>query len=392
MRKHRQPRKTTLSAGLFAAFAVIFGLVAVAFGSSSAGGPLAEVAGPTTGPVVGLIAADAQWSNSTMAARLDTVISSTNTHWLREGFFWNEIEPTRGHYTFAHYDHFMVLAARDHENVLALLYQAPGWAARTPNTLPSDVNAYAQFVAAVVRRYGAGGTFWRAHPKLSAYPITTFDLWNEPYYDIGNNGAYDPALYAHLVKAAGSAAHAANRRAKVLMGAEMQGTFNRNHAWVWWVNALYQAVPNLNRYFNGVSVHPYGGDITGLAPDLPDRPYNGYNQMRRIQLIRRQFVAHGAASKPFFATEVGWPTCHTSYDRCVSPARQVVSLETLMTYSRTIWRDYMRGVFVYYYNDDPGSRRNPENDYGLTWVNGAPKPILKVFREYATRGPGLAWK
>ena len=39
------------------------------------------------------------------------------------------------------------------------------------------------------------------------------------------------------------------------MAAEMQSAFARGK-WRWWVDELYQAVPDLNRYFDGVSVHP----------------------------------------------------------------------------------------------------------------------------------------
>lgn len=325
-----------------------------------------------------------------MPSRLEQVVSRTGTHWLREGFFWNVIEPSPGKFSFAHYDHFMLLAAEMHEHVMVLLYQAPRWASPSPNTLPVNPSSYAGYVAAVARRYGPGGTFWRSHPKLKAYAITTFDFWNEPYYDIGNNGHYSPAAYAHLVKAAYIAGHKASPAAKFLIGAEMQGEMV-GHNWVWWVNALYQAVPNLNKYFDGVSVHPYGHDISGLAPAITNEPYYGYDQMRRIELIRGQFVRHGAANKPFWVTEVGWPTCTVNYVRCVDPTGQADSLEALLRDTTTRWKSYVRAVFVYYFNDTPGGASNPENDYGLVYANGTAKPVLGVFRAAAEQSPLTAW-
>jgi hypothetical protein len=224
---------------------------------------------------------------------------------------------------------------------------------------------------------------------LRAYAVTTFDMWNEPYYDIGNNGDYNPARYAKLVRAAGTAGHKADRSAKLLMGAEMQGTMVGS-SWVWWVNAMYHAVRHLNRYFDGVSVHPYGHDITGLAPAIVGRPYYGYTQMRRIEIIRNEFVSHGAANKPFWATEVGWPTCTHGSDRCVSTSGQVRSLDALVHYAQTNWRSYVRAVFVYYYDDIRGSS-DPEHDYGLTYFNHAPKPVLPVFRNFAATAPTSPW-
>ena len=38
----------------------------------------------------------------------------------------------------------------------------------------------------------------------------------------------------------------------------MQSARDSNGNWQWWTDALYQAVPDLNNYFDGVAVHPYG--------------------------------------------------------------------------------------------------------------------------------------
>lgn len=324
-----------------------------------------------------------------MADRLNQVVDTSDAKWLREGFYWNQIEPDPGRFTFAHYDRFVLLAAERGVHVLGPLYNAPRWAAPTPTTLPADPTAYASYVAAVVRRYGPHGSLWKSHPNLAKYAIQTFDLWNEPYYSNGNGGDYDPARYAQLVKAASTAGRAADPAARFLIGAEMEGEFVRS-SWVWWVDAMYQAVPDLNRYFDGVSVHPYGHDITGLAPAIVGQAYYGYNQMRRIELIRRQFVKHGAAAKPFWATEVGWPTCKRGTDRCVSPAGQITSLKTLIRYSRTIWKSYMRAVFVFYFDDVGANSADPDNDYGLIYFNRRPKPALGPFRAFAKRSPTTA--
>src|SRR5947209_12626003 len=77
----------------------------------------------------------------------------------------------------------------------------------------------------------------------------------------------------------------------------MQSSFARGR-WVWWVDELYHAVPNLNSYFDGVSVHPYGHDIRHRSPAITGKAYYGYQQMRRIELIRNQFIHHRAGNKP----------------------------------------------------------------------------------------------
>jgi polysaccharide biosynthesis protein PslG len=382
----RFPRIVALLAGLVAA-----GCAIVVFAPLSAaqrpGAPARAAATSGPGPIVGLIAGTAQWQDIGMAHRMNQVVSTSHTKWLREGFYWSRIEPKPGTFTFAHYDHLVQLAAQHGVRLLVILYQAPRWAARTPTTVPADPTAYAAYVAAVVGRYGPGGTFWSSHPSLPSDTVQTFEIWNEAYYSNGNGGQYNPGRYARLVKAAVTAGRAANPAARFLIGAEMQGEFVQSKAgarsWVWWVDAMYQAVPDLNNYFDGASVHPYGHDITHRSPAIVGQPYYGYDQMRRIELIRKQFVNHGAASKPFWATEVGWPTCTHGTIRCVTPAGQLTSLDTLMRYARTRWKSYVRAVFVFYFDDVGRNSADPDNDYGLIYYNRRPKPALPAFRAFA---------
>ncbi len=68
-----------------------------------------------------------------------------------------------------------------------------------------------------------------------------------------------------MVKAATTAGRAADSSAKFSIAAETTGR-NVNGKWLGWIDALYQAVPDLNTYFDVVVVHPYGKDLDG-----PDR-------------------------------------------------------------------------------------------------------------------------
>ncbi len=177
-------------------------------------------------------------------------------------------------------------------------------------------------MAAVVKRYGPHGSFWAAHPELANAAVQTFELWNEPYYPQFNNGDYNPGRYARLVKAASAAGHAADSSAKFLLAAE-NTTKLVGGTWVWWVDALYQAVPDLNKYFDGVAVHPYGTDLTNVQFPTPGKAYDGDSQIRRLESIRAEFVRHGGSDKPFWITEIGWPTCtNGGSDRCTTPSGQ----------------------------------------------------------------------
>jgi hypothetical protein len=332
---------------------------------------------------VGLDASVVGWTD--MSGRMAQIESQTNPSWIREEFDWGTIEPQRGVFDFSRYDQFVLLAAQNNVHVLPTMVNTPSWEGPSWNAIPSDPSDYAAYVAAVVARYGPHGSFWTAHPSLASFAIQTYELWNEPYYDNGNNGSYDPAVYASLVKAAAVAGRAADRVAKFLLAAENQAQLVGS-TWVWWVDALYQAMPDLNNYFDGVVVHPYGTDLTSLSFPTPGQAYDGYEQVRRVESIRQEFVNHGAADKPIWITEIGWPTCTGGSDRCTTEAGQAADLSAVFNYARNSWKSYVQAVFVYDYQDNNPDSTNPENDYGLVHNDGTPKQALAVFNSQVALG------
>ncbi len=317
---------------------------------------------------------------------MSQVASQSGTNWIRQEFDWDQIEPQPGTFDFSRYDQFMLVSAQAGVHVLPILLETPSWAGAAWNTIPADPSAYATFVEAVVARYGPHGSFWTQHPTLAGYAIQTFEIWNEPYYSNGNDGDYDPGAYARLVRAAAIAGRQADPAAHFLLAADNQSQLV-NGNWVWWIDALYQAVPDLNNYFDGVAVHPYGDDLTSLSFPTPGLAYNGYEQIQRVQSIEQEFANHGASNKPLWITEIGWPTCTSGSDRCTTMAGQAADLSAVFNDARTTWKSFVQAMFVYSYDDshteDPA---NPEDDYGLAYNNGTPKPALAVFQAQAAAG------
>jgi hypothetical protein len=274
----------------------------------------------------------------------------------------------------------MLAAARRGFHVVALLNDSPRWAAPAATAVPSNASAYGAFVAAVVGRYGAHGSFWTKHRTLSGSAIEAYELWNEPYFSSGNNGHYDPASYANLVKAAGTAGHALDPTAKFLLEAEMESQLNG--VWTWWVDALYRALPSLNNYFDGIAVHDFGHDTKTLPPMIAGQPYAGYGHIRRIEDIRRQFINHGAVTKPFWIMETGWSTCTQASIDCTTAATQAANLSTLFSYLRGTWKNWVQAAFIYRY-EDGASPNTVQGGYGLAHLSGKAKPALAIFSQLA---------
>jgi|Tabmets5t2r1_1033131.scaffolds.fasta_scaffold24080_2 hypothetical protein len=323
---------------------------------------------------IGLVA-NTQSQGPEVGAEQD-IAAEAGAGWLREELDWNVIEPRNDVWDWTRYDYVIEQAALRGMRVLPLLNGSASWAAASWNRFPENFAEFAEYVAAVTARYGPGGLFWRERPALAALAPSHFEIWNEPYIEYFSVDRVDPARYAKLVRAAVSAGRVANPDARFLLAAdtfytEAPGDY-RN-----WIDGMYAAVPDLNAYFDAVAIHPYSA---GLSPDTYS-PGNGTRwQFRRIEEMRARFVAHGASSKRFWITELGWATC-TEHEDCVSEARQAEYLARAFDYAKGPHAAFVEALFVYHLNDwGPADQSNKEYWFGLLRKDGSRKPAFRVLR------------
>jgi hypothetical protein len=300
---------------------------------------------------------------------------ATGVQAVRDDLSWAQAEPQPNRYNWSGYDAVVRTATEAGLVVLPVLDDAPSWAAPTGISLPLNPASYAEFVAAAVSRYGPGGSFWRANPRLPQHPLVWYELWNEPYYaDVNRN----PGVYARLVRAATAAGRAANPAARFLAEAvDYYQTLAGGRAD--WIAGMHAAMPDLGRYFDAVAVHPYGGDPAISAP--PGSA--GGAPAHRIAQVRRELVADGYGNKPVWVTEIGWSTC-SGADVCVSEAQQATYLQTFLKLADTTWRSYVRAVFVYDLRDvAPNPVDDREAWFGLVRPDLTHKPAWQVLHEAA---------
>jgi hypothetical protein len=284
-----------------------------------------------------------------MAAEQDR-IKELGVGWLREEF---------GAAPGQDSDAVFLEAARRGLRVLPLV--------QISSTPPSNPDAYADMVAAFARRYGPGGDFWAAHPELDGgLAATHIEIYNEPYGDW--YGPVDPAAYARALKAAVTRARAANPQAKFLIAADWTPGGQRHT----WIDDLYAAVPELNGYFDAVAMHPYSGN---RAPDRSDDPWG----FRRIAQARAAFQRHGAGDKPFWITEIGWSTCPSDPEWCVSEAQQADYMLRAAWLVRSEYR-FVEAMFFYHYRLDEAEPSNSEHFLGLVHDDFTPKPAWHAVR------------
>jgi hypothetical protein len=220
--------------------------------------------------------------------------------------------PTR----FSQLDNLVGLAAQRGLSILPTVMYAPSWDSTSHPAgsfgTPKHNAAFANFLTALIKRYGPKGTFWATHsPKL---PIRAWQIWNEPNINVyWPDQPFQPA-YAKLLHAAHDAIKRADPGATVVLAGMP------NFSWTQ-LSRLYK-VKNVGKWFDVVALHPYTKDPQGV--------------ITIIQKVRTVMNANGDKRKPIVADEISWPssqgkTIHnTGFDFVTNEAGQASRIGKLL--------------------------------------------------------------
>jgi hypothetical protein len=214
---------------------------------------------------------------------------------------WAHAEPkgpveSHYHYDWRHDDMVVGALAAAHLRWEPTMEFTPKWAQQQIKPLvhhgkgrsfvsplpPANNVVYAAFVGAFARRYGVGGSFWRAHERLPLEPVTTFEIWNEP----DDRWTWGPNVnlqdYARLYRAAYQAIKRVDRHSMVITGglAFTQTSLPR----------LLKALQGLP--IDGLAVHPYGSDANAT--------------IAIVRWTETQMAAYGRGRTPLIVNEYGW--------------------------------------------------------------------------------------
>jgi polysaccharide biosynthesis protein PslG len=310
--------------------------------------------------------------------------------WVREEFPWRLVEPSQGSFRWTNTDGLMAAAAASGMNVLGLLdYSAP-WAASGPELTypPRDAQDYARYAAAVVKRYGPGGSFWASRPDLPARPLTAVELWNEPngYWAWKPNP--DPAAYARLARAAATAIRQANPQVKILICGDLLQV-RTDGAIVGWLENLLNADPTLPQLVDAYSIHPYPYPFSlGPYAERADQKY--WWDYRRVEVAHRIALERNA-NRPFWITEIGWSTA-TAATGSVSEETQAAYVREAVRQAMEDWGGFVERIFMYQWDRSNGIMTDREGNFGLRRADGSPKPAWHAVASLirggsATRAP-----
>jgi hypothetical protein len=219
-------------------------------------------------------------------------------------------------------------------------------------------------------------------------PVTIWDIWNEPWGSWAwKSSLPDGGAYARMFKAVVQEARGADPQARFMAEVE---TFANGHATpTSFLHAMFDAVPDLDRYMDMASHHPY----PELAPPTRCRRAKRGGDVRedwkstmydfcRIQDVRRILDARGARNTQLWITEVGFSTAPAG-ERTVTEAQQARYVRDVFRLARK-WR-IVDGLVWYHYKTSQASPTEREDWFGLVRPDGSPKPAWDVFtRELRT--------
>jgi hypothetical protein len=229
-------------------------------------------------------AQDAQWD----------LMAESGVESVRTDFSWSISQGSRGApIDFTRSDAVVTRAAQRNIALLPVVNEAPPWARayrsrpKSPPRLESD---YARYIAALVTRYGPGGTFWTENPNLPRRPVREWQVWNEPhlrsYWNAPERSRWGyPAGYGKLLRTAYRAVKTRDRGAKVVLAGITQRAWEE-------LEELY-AGGRIKGYFDVAALQIF--------------PQTVRRSVIATQLFRQALAKRGDRRKPIYLTELSWP-------------------------------------------------------------------------------------
>jgi hypothetical protein len=200
------------------------------------------------------------------------------------------------------------------------------------------------------------------------------ELDNEPYW-----ANVDPRAWARQALAVAKALRARGIEKPILLpllaledgstNFDGSGDYTYDGVTKPWVQWLNEAAPELWRYVDGFAIHPY--------------TLSGPPRFNAIDAVRAELNAiPDARAKPFWVTEIGWPTGPASDAAATTEGSQAVFLQLFINAMRA--RKDVAAVVVYNLVDlSPEPYTAIIDAYGLIHTDGSPKPALAVVEQEA---------
>lgn len=341
---------------------------------------------------------DQEVQTSNVERTLD-LVKAAGFHYIKQELLWHNVErPQKGEYqdravagksSWANYDRIVNLAQQKGIGVIFRIDTSPTWAqgpqlgnpANIVATPPEDYQAFGDFVAKVVKRYKG-----RVH---------YYQIWNEPNL-ASEWGGYppNPAAYTRLLRIAYTRAKEVDPSVVILSAALAPTIQNDQTAMpdTVFLQKMYDA--GARPYFDVMSTNAYG--LRDGPDDWRLNQTNDVNFSRPI-LLRQIMVRNGDASKPIWASEIGWNSLPANWSKTHpnsvpiwgSVSRALQAEYTVRAYQRAAeqwpWMDIMavwQFRMVY-----PQNRDSQQYYFDMVSVNWKLEPIYYALQKLMLSPP-----
>ena len=334
---------------------------------------------PVTGadvPILGVNVALEQYDGEELEDALGR-IAEGGFVWVRQSFYWSQIEPQPGRFDWAVPDRILGALARHPQLRLVAVLDDTREEITTPLLPPSDPDRFAGFAHGFAARYGA--------------QVDTYQVWDEPNLaDHWGGGPVNPPAYADLLARTARAVRAADPDARILLAglAPTVETGPQNLSDVRYLEQLYQA--GAAPYFDVVVGKPYGFD-TGPDDRRADEPVLNFS---RLLLLREVMVEHGDAGKAIWASHWGWnalspgwigtPSLWGQTDESTQAAHTVAALER----ARAEWP--WVGALILEHFQPAAESGDPRWGFALVGPDSVPRPVYDAVAAWADALPDAA--
>jgi hypothetical protein len=275
--------------------------------------------------------------------------------------------PPVANYDFSGLDKLIGDAARHRIRALPFIVGSPSW---VPHGSQDPPDAWSEFVAAVVARYGGSGTFWSENPGIPRVPVKAWQIWNEQNSRAFYFSKPSPRSYASLLRAASTAIHSQDPQADVVLGgmAELAGS-SKAKTGTKYLRALYR-IKGIKRYFDAIAVHAYAKEAS-VAVD-------------QVERFRREMLRAHDRGAGLWVTEIGWSSAKGGSPLAVGRSGQASRLrESFGKLAREKGRLGLRGIVWYSWADSRATICDWCAKSGLVTGGGRPKPAYRQYKRAA---------
>jgi hypothetical protein len=347
---------------------VLAALALCLFAAPAAQAARTEFFGIAQGPAL-----DTQDRQGMQAARIQTD---------RFGLSWRLVEPSRGTYRWASIDALVGGLAQRGIRPVPFAWGTPSWVgsgnvARPPLDNSADKQAWKDFLAAAVSRYGPNGSYWanKYHQQFgenaTPQPIESWQIWNEP--NLKRYFAPSPSAgkYAELLRISRNSIKGADPNARiVLAGLFTDGDVKAST----FLNNLY-AVSGAKANFDAASLHPYGCNL--------DQTRDG------IVKFRAAMTSHDDGATPLWLTELAWgsgpPDQFCKNKKETGQRDLLISTFNLILQNRTAWN--IQRLFWFLWRDPASGSEYAQlcsicGTAGLFRYDHTAKPAYNAFKGF----------